>query len=135
MTDEVSFGLCRSSREHQGAPLWVCFFTVCISVWYLLIRLARFLQAKMYRFAGAQSTFPIKGRQGLDRSLRLRTEVRFNLYAVGDDGLLRFGHAAALTAHRAVIHYRAAASLPRRPVSFSICLSSRDAEGVVPYSV
>ena len=56
-------------------------------VWYLLIRLARFLQAKMYRFAGAQSTFPIKGRQGLDRSSRLRTEVRFNLYAVGDDAL------------------------------------------------
>ena len=63
----------------QRSPLRVCFFTVCISVWYLLIRLARFLQAKMYRFAGAQSTFPIKGRQGLDCSLRLRTDGRVNL--------------------------------------------------------
>ena len=35
---------------------------------------------------------------------------------VGDDGLLRFGHARVLTARWAVIHYTRAASLPRRPV-------------------
>ena len=35
---------------------------------------------------------------------------------VGTDGLLRFGHATALTSHRDVIHYRVAASLPRRSV-------------------
>ena len=63
--------------------------------------------------------------QFLSKTVR-NGEGRFNLYTVGDDGLLRFGHAAALTAHRAVIHYRAAASLPRRPVSFSICRSLRE---------
>ena len=42
----------------------------------------------------------------------------FIIYIVGGDVLLRFGHATALTSHRDVIHYRVAASLPRRPAKY-----------------
>ena len=42
--------------------------------------------------------------------------VDFIIYIVGTDVLLQFGHATALTSHCDVIHYRVAASLPRRSV-------------------
>ncbi len=43
---------------------------------------------------------------------------------VGDDGLLRFGHASALICHRHIIHSLGAASLPRRPKGLEFALSS-----------
>ena len=72
----ISFDLYRSSREHQGAPLRVCFFTVCISVWYLLIRLARFLQAKITASRARNPPSLSREGKGLDRPSRPQTEIQ-----------------------------------------------------------